>query len=158
MRLWLKKGPFVHSVPQLWALSFARSQNWALHSGPLRPLGRKSLLWGRGRPGSASCRRMGTFQTVKWTLQPSLLDFEEMPEAVSPHFILKLLLKVSSCFCRRQIASFLLASVNALWKPRNRQDFLFAEGTGSQSQAWSPARSAGARWGFSDLSLGGSEL
>lgn len=146
-------------MPQLWALSFARSQNWALHSGPPRPLGRKSFLWGRGRPGSASCRQMGTFQTVKWTLQPSLLDFEEMPEAVSSHFILKLLLKVSSCLCRLQVASFLLGSVSAPWKPRNRQDFLSSSRRVLDPKA-KPGRPQGAQahvGGFSDLSVGGSE-
>lgn len=59
---------------------------------------------------------MGLSRSSARALRPCPLDLEEMPEAVCPHFILKLLLRVSSCLCRCQAAPFPPASGNSSWK------------------------------------------
>lgn len=142
-------------MPQLWTLSVARREKWAPHCGPLRPLGRKPLLPGSRWPGSASWGRTDgdspeSRRSVR-TLRPCPLDLEEMPEAVCPHFILKLLLRVSSCLCRCQAATFLPASGNSSWKPVNGRDFLTVQGIGFRSPAWSPPRSADGALGLLGL-------
>lgn len=91
---------------------------------------------------------MGLSRPSVRALRPCPLHLEEMPEAVCPHFILKLLLRVSSCLCRCQAAPFPPASGNSSWKPVNGRDFLFVEGFASRSPARPPPGSAGGALGL----------